>query len=130
MEQQREGFIELENGSLHYQRWGSGGRVLLAFHGYGNTAALFSSFGTHLGQEFTILSFDLPHHGKSQWPPDNLVHKADLQKLVSAVRHTYGVNKVSLAGYSMGGAGLPDPYGTHAGVHRSGAADCPGRSRI
>ena len=96
-------FIELVNGKLHCLRMGAGKRVLLAVHGYGNTAAIFSSFQRYLEGHFTIFSIDLPHHGKSEWSEDSLLHKVDLEKLVAFIMADMQVNKVSVLGYSMGG---------------------------
>lgn len=98
-----EGYVDLENGRLHYLRFGQGKRVLLAFHGYGNAASLFQPFNRYLSDHFTMLSFDLPHHGKSAWDEKQLFHKQDLVKLVSEITSRFSVEKVSLAGYSMGG---------------------------
>ncbi len=96
-------FIELVNGKLHCLRIGTGKRVLLAFHGYGNTAAVFSPFQRYLEKDFTILSIDLPHHGRSVWGDDKLLHKVDLSKLVEYVMNNLQVEKISILGYSMGG---------------------------
>ncbi len=97
------GYISLDRGRLHYLKFGRGRRILLAFHGYGNNANLFQVFERHLAEEFTILSFDLPHHGRSDWEEGVLLHKKDLTDLVKQVCATFGVQKVALAGYSMGG---------------------------
>lgn len=101
--QEQEGFISLPGGRLHYLKWGRGGRLLLAFHGYGNNAAIFQAFRRYLERDFTILSFDLPHHGKSSWDEKRLLHKQDLTALLSEVMKLHSCNKVSLMGYSMGG---------------------------
>ena len=97
-----EGYISLGNEQLHYLKTGSGRRLLLAFHGYGNDAESFAPIATYLGEEFTVLSFDLPHHGKSKWS-DAPLSKRDLLQLVAIVKKDYQVEKISLLGYSLGG---------------------------
>ena len=97
------GYISFDGGQLHYRRYGSGSRLLLAFHGYGNQATIFAPFERHLGGDFTILSFDLPHHGKSKWPEGHLLHKEELRSLVLRAAELFGTDKIALAGYSMGG---------------------------
>lgn len=99
----RSKFIAAGNEQLHYLEMGSGKKVLLAFHGYANDAAIFQSFEPYLGDEYTILSFDLPHHGKSKWTEDVILSKRDLAVLVTEIKAKYSVDKVSLLGYSMGG---------------------------
>jgi len=76
---------------------------LLAFHGYGNDAGAFIPFRGFLHNEYTILSFDLPHHGASKWPDNTLLKKTDLFELIESLKETYNTDKVSLLGYSMGG---------------------------
>ncbi len=97
-----EGYISLGNEQLHCLKTGTGKRLLLAFHGYGNDAHIFKPIEEYLGEEFTILSFDLPHHGKSIWSNAPLTKK-DLAQLVETVKKEYNVDKVSLLGYSLGG---------------------------
>lgn len=97
------GYIAAGTQQLHYLKWGSGRRLLLAFHGYGNDAGLFTPLKPYLEKEYTILSFDLPHHGKSAWAEGSLFTKNDLVNLVERLMAVHGVDKVSLAGYSMGG---------------------------
>jgi len=81
---------------------GTGKKLLLAFHGYGNSAALFSPFEKYLGSEYTILSFDLPYHGSSKWNGKRLTIE-DIGLLLKDMKERYGVDKFSLMGYSLGG---------------------------
>jgi pimeloyl-ACP methyl ester carboxylesterase len=96
-------YISVGNEKLHYLRYGTGEQLLLAFHGYGNDATLFDPFIPHLHNAYTILSFDLPHHGKSEWTEDTVFRKRDLVIMVAALKEKFKVDKVSLLGYSMGG---------------------------
>ncbi len=96
-------YISVGNEKLHYLQWGSGKRLLLAFHGYGNDAHIFGAFKEYLAKEYTILSFDLPHHGESKWPDGVKLTKPQLSDMVDRIKATYKVEKISLLGYSMGG---------------------------
>ena len=100
---EEKGFISLEKGALHYIKMGSGKRLLIAFHGYGNEAAIFSPFLYYLKNDFTIYSIDLPHHGKSNWNRYLPLELKDLTNLVTQLKNKTGVEKISLMGYSMGG---------------------------
>ncbi|MCD6065163.1 MAG: alpha/beta hydrolase fold protein [Flavipsychrobacter sp.] len=97
------GYITLGDERLHYLGMGSGQKLLLAFHGYNNTAQIFQPFASYLGNEYTIISVDLPHHGKSEWPELRRFDVPQLRQLVTLLMEEHGVSKLSLMGYSMGG---------------------------
>jgi len=96
-------YIPVGTEKLHCLKWGRGKRLLLAFHGYGDDAGIFSPLQGLLDDVYTILSIDLPHHGKSKWPDDVLLETVDLVGFVETLKSTYNVGKVSLIGYSLGG---------------------------
>jgi pimeloyl-ACP methyl ester carboxylesterase len=96
-------FISIGTERLHYLQLGTGRRLLLAFHGYGEDAEKFRVFEPFFGAEYTMLSFDLPHHGVSKWQAGIPLTPVDLILLVNTVRSDFGVDKVSLMGYSIGG---------------------------
>lgn len=102
MEQQL-GHIKAEGQPLHYIKIGQGKKLLVAFHGYGNDATMFLPLAQKIGHEYTLLSFDLPHHGKSEWENGKLLTKVALASLAQQLCATFNVNKLSLAGYSLGG---------------------------
>jgi pimeloyl-ACP methyl ester carboxylesterase len=97
------GYVSLQGGKLHYIKMGTGSRLLIAFHGYANNASLFYPFRRYLERDFTIISIDLPHHGNSVWPDEQLLHRRDLKLLVTQLMEEYKVERVALMGYSMGG---------------------------
>lgn len=104
MQAVKEGYVNTGQYPLHYLEVGSGKKLLLAFHGYANDAGLLACFAPLLGKDYTILCFDLPHHGKSlAWPVDKLFLKEELAALVRAVCSIYRREKISLIGYSLGG---------------------------
>src|SRR5882757_6972898 len=91
--------------AIHYSRWGTGNKILLCFHGYGESADSFAFLGDALGNEFTILAIDLPFHGRTEWEegliflPDDLL--AFLEKITAGLAGAAG--RWWLLGYSMGG---------------------------
>jgi len=100
---QRSGFVALDGEKLHYLQMGQGPRLLLCFHGYRNTASLFTPFSHYLGKDFTLICLDLPHHGKSQWSDTMELSRKHMVTLVEHFLKEFNVEKVSLAGYSIGG---------------------------
>lgn len=95
--------ISIGTERLHYLRMGRGSRVLLAFHGYGQEAETFAVFEPWLAHDYTILSIDLPYHGQTEWGGKPHLTAEDLATLVREVVREYGVERVSLMGYSIGG---------------------------
>ncbi|MFT2008379.1 alpha/beta fold hydrolase [Pontibacter sp. 13R65] len=97
-------FLYLHKSRLHYRVLGRGSKVMLAFHGYGQTSAYFLPMEQALGEEYTIFAFDLFFHGKSSLQK-NLVplSKEHLRDLMLQLLAQEGVQSFSLMGYSMGG---------------------------
>ena len=64
-------YLIFRESRVSYYRWGNGPRLLLCFHGYGESAPGFSFLEDILGDAFTILAIDLPYHGQTDWkePP-------------------------------------------------------------
>lgn len=97
-------FISFGSSRLHYHRWGRGDRLLLCFHGYGETAASFAFLADALGEEFTILAVDLPFHGETDWrePPPFTMEQL-LSVLDTLLAGIAPGTPWYLMGYSMGG---------------------------
>lgn len=93
------GEITLGTQSLHYTVLGSGKRLVFAFHGYGNTSALFDFVAE---EDCTVLSFDLPYQGASNWDEHQLVRPEDLVQSLQVLMKQYSVGRCSLLGFSLG----------------------------
>lgn len=100
-------FFEFNGYRVHYATIGNGPKYLLAFHGYGQDSALFQSFSNSLGRHYTILSFDLFHHGESLYPlnvPASRPLPPELFKqMLEELLFKLGIEQFGLMGYSMGG---------------------------
>lgn len=103
MLERKSGYIPLGNNKLHYLQTGTGSRVALAIHGYGDNAVLFNPICNYLHNDFTIISLDLPHHGKSDWPDEGQLTIDDLKGIVTFLLQKFNVRSFTLMGYSMGG---------------------------
>ena len=89
---------------LYFQKFGTGNKVLLAFHGYGQNGAAFEEIGETLQAQYTVYSFDLFFHGKSIWPfGGKALEKKFWIEIVQDFLVSQSINRFSLAGYSMGG---------------------------
>jgi len=101
-----EHFIDFRSSRLHYSSWGTGSRILFAFHGYGETAASFAFLAEALGQEFTIIAPDMPFHGETEWREQQLFFDPeDLAGLLREIAAGLPGREDGwwLMGYSMGG---------------------------
>lgn len=60
------GFLEIAGlGKVHYHEYGSGTKLLFAFHGYGMSGRQFSVLRQSLVQQYRIIGFDHFFHGTS-----------------------------------------------------------------
>ncbi len=82
-------------------RWGSGSKLLIAWHGYGDQATQFAPLASSLGERYTIYSVDLPYHGKTVWNAP--YHPSDLVQLVEWIMQKEAVESCGLLGFSFGG---------------------------
>jgi len=110
-----EHFIPFRSSRIHYSRWGTGDRLLFAFHGYGESAASFGFLEEELGAAFTIVAIDLPFHGETEWEDGFYFSPAELLKLLESIAaglqggadevqsHLHSGAAWWLLGYSMGG---------------------------
>lgn len=96
------GILKYKDNEIHCLRMGSGSKLLIAFHGFGNDATLFIPLAAALQEEYTTISIDLPGHGHTRWK-DRYFGKKDLMAIIQGIRNDFGVTQCSLTGYSLGG---------------------------
>ena len=88
---------------IHAVLFGTGDKLLICFHGFGEDAEKFRSLEPSLGSHYTVVSIDLPFHGKTRWQKDDIFYPDDLKKLINEILQTCGKKTFSLMGYSLGG---------------------------
>lgn len=100
-------FFQFNGYKVHYASIGKGPKYLLAFHGYGQDSTLFQAFANSLGKHYTIISFDLFHHGDSQFPlgieASQALPPALFKQMLEELLFKLGIDRFGLMGYSMGG---------------------------
>jgi 3-oxoadipate enol-lactonase len=94
-----------ERGGAFVRDSGGEGAVVLLLHGWGVTADLnwFPAYRA-LAERYRVISFDHAGHGRGVQPPDGIVRLSQLADDAVAVLDARGVERATLAGYSMGGA--------------------------
>jgi pimeloyl-ACP methyl ester carboxylesterase len=103
-----QGHYRWKSSLIHYCHWGSGGKLLVCLHGYGETAQSFACLEPVLGQSFTILAVDLPFHGETEWNEGLWIGPGELLSILEAIAGELGCGggvgaKWTFLGYSMGG---------------------------
>ena len=98
-------FIPYRSSKVHYCRFGAGQKILLCFHGYGESEETFHFLANHITRDYTLFAIDLPFHGKTQWQEGLRFTVTDLQAIIEALctKYSLAANKFILLGYSMGG---------------------------
>ncbi|WP_448518390.1 alpha/beta fold hydrolase [Rhodoflexus sp.] len=88
---------------LHYRTFGSGEKVLIAFHGFGQDSNFFAPLAQAFPQ-YTVYAIDLFFHGKSHWPEPSQPLSFDLWRaLFAELLATHQITRFDLMGFSMGG---------------------------
>lgn len=94
--------VDMQNGQLVYTKFGSGDKILLAFHGFGQDKTIFKEWGEVLGEKYTIYAFDLFYHGDSTRKFGKL-KKEEWKQFMDQFIQQENITKFSLLGYSLGG---------------------------
>lgn len=82
----------------------SGPNVLLAFHGIGQDYACFEPLAAALDGQYTVYAFDLFFHGDNESAiGEETLTKAAWKRLITDFLLQHGIDRFSVAGFSMGG---------------------------
>ena len=103
------GFLEIKGlGKVHYHEYGSGKKLLFAFHGYGMSGSQFDVFEQSLLKQFRVVSFDHFFHGTSYLDEVNEasilvgMEPKFLKEYINTWFEAFGEERFSLLGYSIG----------------------------
>src|SRR5690349_6005024 len=99
--------FEFKDYQVSYEKWGSGPEILLAFHGFGQTASIFQNIAPALEKKFTVYACSLFYHGDSKFPdhvtPGEPLKPEYLKQGVIEFCKQNNIDHFSLMGYSLGG---------------------------
>ncbi|MEK6479783.1 alpha/beta hydrolase [Catalinimonas sp. 4WD22] len=97
-------FVHFKEVTLHYLKYGYGSEALICFHGYGQNASVFQPLAEALGSKYTLYSFDLFFHGKSEWKDCGLPLSSDfLAQIFEYWINQEKLTDINFCGYSLGG---------------------------
>ncbi|MBC8111486.1 MAG: alpha/beta hydrolase, partial [Verrucomicrobia bacterium] len=97
-------FFRHQGNVLCFEKTGSGKKILLTFHGFGQDKSIFQPICQVLSEKYTIYSFDLFFHGESKRADKNqLLSKFAWASLLQDFLLQEQISRFSLLGFSMGG---------------------------
>ncbi len=98
-------FVTYKSSQIHYCKIGQGNKLLLCFHGYGESADSFSFLKKYLADDYTLIAIDFPFHGKTIWNEGLVLEPADILIIIEKIMQGISINtsKKYMIGYSMGG---------------------------
>lgn len=98
-------YVQHTHTNFYYRKFGSGNKLVFAFHGYGRDSYTFYFLEKILGKEFTIIAVDLPFHGLTEWDKELTFHPEYLVQVIQEIRKQLDRSneKFVLMGFSMGG---------------------------
>ena len=95
-------FIETKNGHLYYEKYPGGEKKLLLFHGFGQDHRIFQDWIPVLTPLYTVYSFDLFYHGKSN-RTHGALSKEDWKQTLDTFLEKEMILHFSIIGFSLGG---------------------------
>ena len=101
--------LTYRNSTISYYLFGSGPKVAICFHGYGEDASMFVFLDKYAGNQYTFFSIDLPFHGKTEWNDGLIFTHEDLCQILEGIlqQNNHKLQtidyKFTLLGFSLGG---------------------------
>lgn len=95
--------LTYRNSHLSYQKTGTGEKVIITFHGFGQNNTAFNELIEPLKTNYTFYAFDLFFHGGSKWNEgETTLEKAIWKEILLQFINRHQLNRFSLVGFSMG----------------------------
>lgn len=95
-------FVTINTNKICVHVFGSGPRLLIAFHGFKESGDNFYVFENILGKEFTLYAPDLPYCGSTIWN-GSVFEMKEVEFLMRTLLDHFGADRFTLLGFSMGG---------------------------
>lgn len=97
--------LKIADTNLELYKFGSGSKVLIAFHGFDNEAQEFEPLANFL-PDYTVISVNLYFHGNSFASEEHVstgIDEATFKKIHEVIFEKFPAEKYEILGYSMGG---------------------------
>lgn len=95
--------VDINGYGVHIVERGSGPRVMLLIHGFGAGTFSWRELIPHFERDFRIVAVDLKGYGYSERDADAGLSASDQVTMLKALLDRLGIERVVVAGHSMGG---------------------------
>ena len=95
-------YLQYKKHRIHYTKFGTGPKLLIVFHGFGDKSELFLRLKEGLEQTYTVVAIDAPFHGDTEWNK-SIFYPRDIKRIVNQFRQELGFDRFSVMAHSMGG---------------------------
>ena len=100
--------ISYKKSIINVSVFGTGNKLLICFHGYGENGKTFEPLEKKLGNEYTLVAIDFPFHGETKWNEGLLMTPNDLSNILSIILQQIEIAKdrslkYSVVAFSLGG---------------------------
>jgi pimeloyl-ACP methyl ester carboxylesterase len=95
-------FLQYKHHRIHYNKFGKGEKLLIVFHGFGDSGELFLNLKESLEERYTVVALDAPFHGETEWN-SGIFYPNDLKNIVNLIRANFEHERFSMMAHSMGG---------------------------
>jgi len=100
--------ITYKKSIIHVSFFGTGNKLLICLHGYGEDGSSFAPLEKKLGDEYTLIAMDFPFHGMTEWNEGFLMTPNDLMNILNTIIQQNEnvkdkLSKFSVIAFSLGG---------------------------
>lgn len=97
-------FIEYKEHRIYYHQYGTGEKILFAFHGFADNGDLFEDVASKVwAEDYTTLAIDLPFHGQETAWQGDVYTPEDIVAVLDLLMQKFQVSTCAMACHSMGG---------------------------
>lgn len=97
-------FLAYKEHQVYYHQYGTGEKLLIAFHGFADNGDLFEDVATNVFEkEYTTIAIDMPFHGQETVWQGDIYRPEDIVAIVGLLLEQFNVEGCTLACHSMGG---------------------------
>jgi pimeloyl-ACP methyl ester carboxylesterase len=100
--------ISYRKSLINISIFGTGKKLVICFHGYGENGNSFERLEKRLGDEYTLVAMDFPFHGQTKWNEGSLITPNDLVNILNSIIQEIETrkdksSKFYVLGFSLGG---------------------------
>lgn len=96
--------IQYLNSFFSYYVYGKGKQTVFCFHGYASVGYRFEVLEPYVGNDFRLISVELPFHSDTRWNEHRFFYASDLHEILKLISKAENVeDDFWIMGYSLGG---------------------------